>query len=150
MKYSLILLTLSLCIQLHAQKNDFQLCGDGKTYPYYSPDLKYAGDLYAIIDVFVKKYNSARFKNKKANSGILTIQFHVNCTGESGNFTMQSSDFNYVTITLNKKMTKEIMEITQSLKDWIPAQDENQLKVNSHKFLSFKIINGQIVDILPK
>ena len=51
---------------------------------------------------------------------------------------------------MSKKITKQLLNISKTLDDWIPAYDEDGNSVNSHKFFAFKIVNGKLIDILPK
>jgi hypothetical protein len=53
-------------------------------------------------------------------------------------------------IAINTQITAQLLELTKGLKYWIPAKDDDEKIVNSHKFFAFKIVNGQLVDILPK
>src|SRR5690606_28811964 len=132
-KIILLLYCIVVCHFLHAQKNTFKLCEDGKTYPYYSPELKYKGGLFAIQQTLSEKYESKKFANKKNNTGILTIQFQVNCKGESGNYRILATDFDYKKIVLNKKMTNRITLIIKNLDNWVPGRNEENNTVNSHK-----------------
>jgi hypothetical protein len=84
------------------------------------------------------------------NSGIVRIQFVVNCKAQSGNFMVESCDYNYKICTVNPLIVNSLLELTKKLNGWIPAIDECGETVNSHKFFAFKIVNGAIEDILPK
>ena len=56
----------------------------------------------------------------------------------------------YESNVMSKKITKQLLNISKTLDDWIPAYDEDGNSVNSHKFFAFKIVNGKLIDILPK
>jgi hypothetical protein len=133
-----------------SQENaEFVLCGNQKTHPYYHPKLKYQGDFWEIKNHFKTKYKEKDFVDIKNNSGLVTIQFAVNCEGKTGKFVTQSCDLNYTDNEVNTLIVQHLLCLTKELKNWIAAIDENNLKVNSHAFLSFRIENGKIIEILP-
>lgn len=137
-------------ITLAQGEDDFKLCGEGIMHPYYYPELMYDGDFIAILSHFKDDFNSEKHTDLKYNSGILTIQFHVNCKGETGDFSIKMVDFDFKGTKINQEMVDEILNFTKGLNKWIPAKDEDGLIVNSHKFLSFKIVNSNITEIFPK
>jgi hypothetical protein len=132
----------------NSQVNDFKLCGDQKTHPYYYPELSYKGGFYEVKSQILIKLNQT-FLNNNIN-GIITIQFHVNCEGQTGDFNVKQTDLDYKDTVLDEKLSQHILEIVKNLTDWIPAKNENGEIVNSHKFLSFRIENGVLTEILPK
>ena len=117
---------------------------------YYLNDLKYKGGFYEIKEVLSTHFSMRNFTDAPNNNGIVTIQFVVNCIGETGRFKVVVCDFEYQNSQINPEIVNQLLEAILKLKDWIPAKDENGLVVNSHKFFSFKIQNGKIVDIYPK
>jgi hypothetical protein len=129
--------------------SNFKLCGQGKMQPYYYPELKYDDDLLVITSHFINDYNSKKNINLTSNSGIITIQFQVNCKGETGNYTVKMVDFNFKETNINEKIANEILTFTKGLNKWIPTIDEGGEIVNSHKFLTFKIKNSKIIEIYP-
>jgi hypothetical protein len=130
-----------------AQNDDFILCGDQKTYPYYYPELKYKGEFYELKSQIINQLDQSIFNNK--TNGIIIIQFHVNCEGRTGNFKLKQTDLDYKDTILDEVLTQKLVETVKTLKDWIPAKNENNETVNSHKFLSFRFEGGVLVDILP-
>ena len=89
------------------------------------------------------------YSHLENNTGILHITFWVNCKGETGNYSMESFNFDYQYCVLNDKIKQRILELVQSLKIWKPIA-EDQLIQNFHQYYIFKIKNGEITDILPK
>jgi len=146
--FTLILLFLPLLTFAQNVPN-FKLCAKGEMQPYYYPELKYEGDLLAITSHFIKDYNSKKNINSTSNSGILTIQFQVNCKGETGNYIVKMVDFDFKETNINKEIVNEILTFTKGLNNWIPAIAEDGEIVNSHKFLTFKIKNSKIIEIYP-
>lgn len=129
---------------------DFELCKETKTYPYYSSKPIYKKGFWELKQSFISAYPKATFKTLKNNSGIITIQFKVNCKGETGAFELIQCDLNYNPTVLNEKITSFFLNQTQQLKNWEPGNDEEGNAVNSYKFYSFKIKEGVLIEILPK
>lgn len=127
-------------------KQEFQLCS-GKKWPYYHPDLEYSGGFYDIKDNF---YNSYKIIESTNNTGIVRIQFDINCKGQSGNFKVETYGLNYRSIEMDSLIINQLIHSTKNLQRWIPAKMDDGSTVNSHKFFAFKIINGRLIDILPK
>jgi len=152
MKLTIIIAILVLSFSLFSQEKEvnFTLCDSIGLWPYYNPTLKYQGGFWEIKQQFKTTCPTNKFKNLKNNTGIVTIQFKVNCKGEIGNFRLQQCDLNYQPTLLDKKITTYLLSQTKQLKNWIPAIDEDGNTVNSHKFLSFKLKEGVLLEILPK
>lgn len=139
----ILLLTLFSC---HEKNDNFELCGMGITRPYYVTGLDYKGELYAIEKEFRQ-----HFKSPQTNStGIAKIKFQVNCHGESGNFNYEEYNLDYKKVDLNDSIKIQIEQITKGLDQWIPGKDDDGENVNSFKFLSFRLHDGIIIEILPK
>jgi hypothetical protein len=140
------------CNFLFSQEKDtsFTLCNDGNIYPYYHPELKYKDGFWEIKQHFQSTYLTTKFQALKSNSGIITVQFKVNCKGQIGDFILQQCDLSYQPTTLDKEITDYFLTATKMLKNWIPAKDKEGNIVNSHKFFSFRIKEGILLEILPK
>ncbi len=57
---------------------------------------------------------------------------------------------NYNKVELNDSIELQIINSVSKLNKWIPGVDDNGNPVNSHSFLLFRIIDGEIIEILPK
>lgn len=148
-----ILLAFSLLLQFgQAQESDtsFVICDGGPVWPYYYPDLLNKASFWDIKKHFENEYPYQRFKSLEHNSGIITVQFVVNCEGQMGNFKVLTCDLNYLKKELNSEISTYFFQKTKQLTQWIVATDANGNKVNSHKFYSFRIQNGALLQILPK
>lgn len=130
--------------------NTFTLCDESRTYPYYYPELTYQGSFWEIKQHFTSEYPTTKFQTLKNNSGIITIQFKVNCKGETGTFRLQQCDLGYQPTIVDKEITNYFLNQTILLKNWTPAKDEEGNIVNSHKFFSFRLKEGVLLEILPK
>ncbi|PCI95031.1 MAG: hypothetical protein COB15_12505 [Flavobacteriales bacterium] len=149
-------MTMLLCgiisLNVYSQEKDtsFSLCEDVSTWPYYHPELKHKGGFWVIKEHFKSSYPTTKMQVFKKNSGIITVRFKVNCKGETGEFSLIQYDLDYQKTTLNKIITDYFLTKTKELKDWIPPKNEEGKIVNSHKFFSFRLINGELIEILPK
>jgi hypothetical protein len=123
------------------------LCGFGFKSPYYYPELKYEGSFYAIKQHFLDDYKE--LIDSQFN-GIVRVRFHVNCRGEAGNYQIETYNLNYKDISSKNKTSQYFLTKTKELQSWIPGKDEDGDSVNSHKFLSFRIVKGELTEILPK
>jgi hypothetical protein len=152
MKIKLFIICCFILTHIASAQSDsaFALCGTGVKWPYYNPDLTYYGNFRAIKKYYAQNYETEKFLKLENNSGIVRIQFVVNCKGESGNFVVESCDYNYKICNVNPLIVNSLLELTKSLNGWIPAINEQGESVNSHKFFAFKIVKGVIEDILPK
>lgn len=146
MKYTILLFFTLLLFSCHTGSGDFQLCGLGIVKPYYVTRLDYKGEIYSIDKAFEKDFISPKVNN----NGIAKIRFHVNCKGETGNFIYEEYDTDYQTAELNDSIEVQITAITKKLNNWIPGIDDEGEPVNSFKFLSFRIENGVITELMPK
>ena len=146
----IISLTCSSLLFSQVKTDSFKLCDKVGVWPYYNPDLTYKGGFWEVKQVYQAEYPLATFQKLRNNSGIITIQFLVNCKGETGYFKIQQCDLNYQPTTLNQSIVDYFLSKTKTLKNWEPAKGEKGNVVNSHKFFSFRLKNGQLLEILPK
>ena len=144
-----IIINFLICICfLSCSKNTekFELCS-GEKRPYYYPSLKYKGDFYEIKKHYYSNYKTIESLN---NNGIVKIRFNINCKGESGNYFLETYNMDYKSILMSENITKQLLNLTKDLNDWIPAYNVDGNSINSHKFFAFKIVKGVLTDILPK
>lgn len=147
-KSILVCLTLVLSQIISAQNDSFKLCGDQKTYPYYYPELKFKGDFFELKTQLLSNLDNDKLDDKI--NGIITIQFHVNCEGSSGDYRILQTDLDYNETFFDEKSMNHLLDLVKNLKGWIPAINEVGENINSHKFITFRIMAGQIIEILPK
>lgn len=125
--------------------SEFIVCHEDLIYPYFHHhDLSIAGEKPALVQEFRNNYKSPGSKE----SGYITIRFIVNCKGKAGRFRVIGMDDNYEPITFNKEIVSQLHQITSSLEGW------DVLSGDSHTFdyvryLTFKIQNGELKEILP-
>jgi hypothetical protein len=148
--FSIIIASICFC-HLKAQSDStFTLCGKGQKWPYYHPELRHRGGFREIKNHFRQNFSDETFKSKINNSGNITVHFDVNCYGKSGNFKTETCDNNYKPNTMDSELVSTFLDLTKALNGWYPAIGEAGEAVNSHKFFTFKLTNGALIDILPK
>ncbi len=137
-------------IKTHPFKKDpnhFRLCRDLYTAPYYRTLTTYQGNKRAMTEQLIAKLPQELDLGKQ--SGYITFRFYIDCQGNMGRFDLQQSDLNFDPITFDKKIIKHLFTSVQNLKDWKAGKNDEGERLDCHKFITFKIVDEQIVDILP-
>ena len=127
---------------------NFQPCHEDLTFQYYNfgNGIQYQGEKAAIVEIFNNEFiaNPANQDN-----GYVTIRFIVNCKGESGRFRVIELDNNYNKTTLSLDIVNQIADIVRRLDGWKIGEFDNGKVYDYYQYLTFKISNGQITDIMP-
>lgn len=124
---------------------DFELCNSKHIYQYFNrgDGLVYEGDKLAIEKEFAEKYKSKIIKNE---TGLIRINFVVNCKGKTDRFRLISMNENYEEKVFVKSITEQLISITKNLKGW---EGKKSKEIDYYQYLIFKIENGQLKEILP-
>ena len=126
---------------------NFKPCHEDLATVYYarfSNSNLYKGEKPEITKVFMNMI----FLKIEGSSGYITIRFLVNCEGKTGRFRVEQLDFDYKEKKFNSAIGDSILSRTKSLDGWIPAIS-GERAYDYYKYLTFKIIDNQITDILP-
>lgn len=126
---------------------DFKRCLSEKfTFQYYndSKGFQYKGEKIKIE----KKIKSLDLKNDKNSNGYITIRFLVNCEGKTGMFRIQQMDDEYKEKPFDKNLSDQLLSFTKNLNGWIPKEYDGK-KVDYYQYLTYKIENGKVSEILP-
>ncbi len=129
---------------------DFKKCGAGKDSPfsfqYYqgAKEFEYKGEKIAIIEK-LKKENI--FSEKKIN-GYITVRFLVNCEGKTGRFRLKHLNSDLKEMRLDEELENKLLKFTKSLDGWMPKEIKG-LKVDYYQYLTYKIENGKVSEVLP-
>jgi len=132
---------------LFGDEEGFEPCFEEKIFPYYyrrSPAAyKYGKDA-------LRKYVFARYSDKGVvnQSGYITIRFIINCTGEAGRYEMLQTGMDFKKKKFNPLISDQLLEICKSLGEWKPIEFYGD-RYDSFYYLSFKIVNGRLEEILP-
>ena len=129
---------------------DFELCNELRIKQYYARGSKgtpanYVGEMKALYNEFYEQYNHPVSEDE---DGYVIIRFIVNCRGKSGRFRIQEMDSDYRPKEFNSEIISQLLTVTKELDGWIPVI-EDSTKFDFYQYLTFKLENGQLVDILP-
>ena len=130
-----------------SDNKNFNLCGaQDQIVQYYAfPEKTYKGEKSALIEHFQKGYEPVQ--NSK-ESGLIRIRFVVNCKGEAGRFRLLSMDSEYQPKEFSKKITAQLLTLTQKLTGWKAMQARGNFR-DYYQYLVFKIENGELIEIMP-
>lgn len=127
---------------------DFIVCKEDFNYSFQYFDFdnfEYEGEKLAIENIFKKSYNS---KKVKKESGLVRIRFIINCQGKTDRFRILSVDENYKAKEFDKNITEQLLQITKRLDGWKPKKYKEK-EVNYYQYLIFKLVKGQLIEVLP-
>ena len=125
---------------------NFKVCNEALIFQYYnfSNGLQYRGEKTAIYNAF----STYQVDTIPDQNGYVTIRFVVNCEGETGRFRIETMNNDYEAFQFNRDIVRQLKEVTRSLSGWEIAVYDGEPK-DYYQYLTFKIQNGQIVNILP-
>lgn len=129
---------------------DFRKCGAAKESPfsfqYYqgTKQFDYRGEKVAIEE----KLRKENIYSKKDVNGYITVRFLVNCEGKTGLFRLKHLDSDLKDVALDEELGNELMKFTKSLDGWMPKEIKG-LKVDYYQYLTYKIENGKVSEVLP-
>jgi hypothetical protein len=116
-----------------------------RQYYNFSKAIQYEGEKSALISHFRENY---KIDSTSQESGYVTIRFVVNCKGQSGRFRIIELSNDYAPKPFSTQIRSQLYELTKSLKGW-KIGISNDKSYDYYQYLTFKIKNGQITDILP-
>lgn len=128
----------------------FKKCGAGKNAPfsfqYYhgTQQFGYKGEKIAIIE----KLKKENIYSEKMINGYITVRFLVNCEGKTGWFRLKHMNSDLKDIFLDEELENKLLKFTKSLNGWMPKEIEG-LKVDYYQYLTYKIENGKVSEVLP-
>lgn len=131
------------------QDSGFELCGKhDDVADYYNGQDKmaqYNGGKKAIWELVNKQLNKAELFNE---SGYLTLRFIVNCEGEAGWFTLEEADLDFQPKRFPSETIQHFYEILYQHPDWKPCIIREEAR-DAYTYITFKLKDGEIIEILP-
>ncbi|WP_436514687.1 hypothetical protein [Ekhidna sp. To15] len=127
---------------------DFNICGHERFIADYynsTPDGRYIHGKRALLDTV---YNNLDESKMLEQNGMLVFRFVVNCEGKPGRFTVDGYDFMYQPIKFEQETIDHLYGILRMLEDWRPVVINDEAR-DAYFYITFKIDNGKITDILP-
>ena len=132
----------------------FKVCFPDQTFTYYyfSDGLSYKGEKYEILKQWQLVDKSSINSNK---SGYITVKFLVNCEGKTGLFRIQQMDDMYKEVFFEEDLVNTILNFVKKLDKWIVPEYSGKntqyrgRKLEYYQYLTFKIENGIVKEILP-
>jgi len=124
----------------------FTVCRENYIPQYYSIESRFEGEKPAIEAFFQK--NFIKNKKHKAENGYITIRFVVNCQGKTGRFRMQEMSLDLTPKQFSPALSEQLLQLVKMLQGWKPGQQKG-LALDYYQYLTFKIQDGNIIEILP-
>lgn len=126
----------------------FSICGaEDDIADYYNgdPDAEFRRGKKAMVQRL-----KAGFDTLKLNTieGMITYRFVINCEGLAGRFVCQAYDFDYQKMDLDTLTQNQLLNQLKALEEWQPTVIRGE-KRDAYAYLTFKIKDESIIDILP-
>ncbi|RME94882.1 MAG: hypothetical protein D6772_13940 [Bacteroidetes bacterium] len=126
----------------------FQPCNDPNSiYDYYNGEQKAA---FKSGKRGLEKALRSRIDPSfiAGESGYLTFRFVINCEGQTGWFVTEMADLNFQSKSFSPATVQHVYKILKGLKNWQAGRVRGET-VDAYAYVTFKIIQGEIVDIFP-
>lgn len=97
----------------------------------------------------LRKFILENYENRNySDSGYLNIRFVINCKGETGRYVVHENDLDLSPKSFNSELKEQLYGLTKQLKKWNPVVFREQPQ-DSYMYISYRIKNGEIIEILP-
>lgn len=125
----------------------FEACFEEKIFPYYygRKPARFDFGKDSLKRYFVSQYNDF---GDFSQTGYITFRFVINCKGEAGRFVTESVGHDFEKKEFNPKIVDGLYKALSQLKGWQPIQFYDD-KYDSYYHITFKIVNGELLEILP-
>jgi len=126
---------------------DFKVCLEEHLFPFYygRKPASFTFGKDSIRRYFDEQYSNQGVINE---SGYITIRFIINCKGEAGRYEILQIGKDYKKKIFNQALVDHLFTLTRNLKDWNPIELRDT-KFDSFIHMTFKIENGELLEILP-
>lgn len=127
--------------------SSFALCGpEADIADYYNadPDAHYSSkdSLRSLLT------DDLDMQQLKGESGYLTFRFVTNCKGETGRYTTEEADLNFVPKQFDPSVKTLLLERLLKTKNW-QISNINGVARDTYVYVTYKLKDGKIIEILP-
>ncbi|OAD91751.1 hypothetical protein A7A78_10870 [Aequorivita soesokkakensis] len=124
----------------------YSLCGDGTIYKTHhgAPFDAYKNNKRTFTESVLKTYKNEGY----TDSGYVNFRFLVNCEGNPGWFEIIEINEDYEDVSHTKEMVDQLLKITSEPSHWAIYTVDGAPQ-NYYHYVSYKIENGEITEILP-
>jgi hypothetical protein len=132
------------------KSSGFQTCSNCFTHMWYNNQLGQSVRRYDLKRLINQHFHPV---NSVGQSGLVKIEFAINCMGERGLFSVEGFDDDYCPKTFDSRLTGQLLQICREhvktdLSLFTTDQpDADQL--DSAISLTFRLTNGRLTDVLP-
>lgn len=124
----------------------FKCCDENNIQEYYQTGTHYEEGIKSIRRFF-QQYPTDAF-SKNLLDGYLTIRFVVNCKGETDRYRVWATDREFKPQQVQPENEQKLLEALRKMGNWQPGERDGKF-YDAYAFLTFKILNGKMTDILP-
>ncbi|GAB2597921.1 hypothetical protein [Spirosoma areae] len=130
--------------------NGFQTCDNCFRKMWYKSSLSSLDKRYTLNQLFAKHYQPV---NQTGQSGLIRIDFVVNCEGQSDLFEMSGFGDDYCPTVFASAITNQLLTICRLYVATDPSlrepDDPGTRRQDTAVSLTFRLKDGRLVDILP-
>ncbi len=130
-------------------QSNFELCTEEKyIVDYYNgdPDGGIIGRKRTIQKLLQEHLDESKLGNE---SGYLSFRFVINCKGEAGRFTTEETSLDYEHKEFDDNCVTHLYEIIRKIEKFRPTKLQYRENPDAYYYLTFKLKNGKIIELLP-
>jgi hypothetical protein len=115
---------------------------------FYQVDGKYPENSASLLkDVRSYLLNT---RQTYSGSGYITFQFTVDCEGKvMKRIKVLQTDENYIQVHFDQPFITALFSFFKTLNKWKIARSEDGEPISYYAFITFKIQNGKVINIIP-
>ena len=129
------------------QPNGFQTCNNCFQKAWYLP---HSGNVYELRQLITAHYKPIK---QPGESGLVRVNFVLNCEGKSGLFEVKGFDDAYTPKTFDNQITSQLLAICRDYVATSPLlRPDDKSGERSHDksiSLTFRLKDGEFIDLLP-
>lgn len=127
--------------------SDFKTCDRIENIAdYYNGEIaRFKGGKGSLNAYLNNKLDRSKLYNE---SGYLTYRFVINCEGVAGRFITEQADLNYQKKTFRKDCVDHLFTLLHNVKEWEQLYIRDGAR-DAYVYITFKLKNGKIIEILP-